>query len=55
MALYYWTNYEFTKLDQAAADHPHLADHLFAAKLALIDLKEQIKGVTILSCQELLD
>jgi predicted RecB family nuclease len=44
VALYCWANYEFTKLGQAAADHPHLADHLFAAKLALIDLKEQIKG-----------
>ena len=44
MALYCWANYEFTKLDQAAADHPHLADHLMAANSALIDLKEEIKG-----------
>ena len=44
VALYCWADYEFGKLDQAAADHPGLAHRLLAAKAALIDLKEEIKG-----------
>lgn len=44
VSLYCGASYEFTKLDQAAADHPLLADRLMAAKSALIDFKEQIKG-----------
>jgi predicted RecB family nuclease len=44
VALYCWASYEFDKLDQAARDHPQLAVRLLAAKAALIDLKEEIKG-----------
>ncbi len=44
VALYCWASYEFGKLDQAANDHPQLASRLLAAKEALIDLKEEIKG-----------
>jgi predicted RecB family nuclease len=44
VALYCWSSYEFGKLDQAANDHPQLAARLLAAKEALIDLKEEIKG-----------
>lgn len=43
VSLYCWANYESTKLDQAVADHPLLADRLMAAKATLIDLKEEIK------------
>ena len=43
VALYCWTMYEASKLRQAAADHPDLADRLLAAEAALIDLKEEIK------------
>lgn len=44
VALYCWANYEFGKLDQASQNHPQLATRLLAAKAALIDLKEEIKG-----------
>jgi len=44
VALYCWSDYEHSKFTQAANDHPQLADRLLAAKAALIDLKEEIKG-----------
>jgi predicted RecB family nuclease len=43
VALYCWTMYEAGKFQQAAADHPDLADRLAAAEAALIDLKEEVK------------
>jgi len=43
VALYCWTMYESAKLNQAAGDHPALAERLLAAEAALIDLKEEIK------------
>lgn len=43
VALYCWSSYESTKLQQAARGHPALADRLLAAKASLIDLKDEIK------------
>ncbi len=43
VALYCWSSYESSKLNQAVQDHPQLATRLCAAQDALIDLKDQIK------------